>query len=210
MRVRKHAATGVTLAVAAALAFPAAAAPHAGLVSTDPGAGANLGASPSAIRLTFSEPVQASFSTVRVVDERGREHQVGPPTTPGRSVTLTERVQLLPRGVYTVRWRTVSAVDGHASAGAFVFGVKKAPTGPVVETGAAPAASRFEMVARWIFLAGLVLLVGAGAAAVGRFGGRTDLRLAAVAWAVAAGGLLLLGEAQRRTAGTSVRTSRTC
>ena len=37
----------------------------------------------------------------------------------------------LPDGVYTVAWRTVSAVDGHLATGSFAFGIGVAPPAPV-------------------------------------------------------------------------------
>ncbi|MEA2419579.1 MAG: CopC domain, partial [Thermoleophilaceae bacterium] len=59
---------GIALLLALA---PANAFAHAGMTRSDPAAGAALGASPAAVRLTFSERPQASLSRVRVFDSRG-------------------------------------------------------------------------------------------------------------------------------------------
>ena len=52
------------------------------------------------------------------------------------------------------------------------------------------AASRLEMLSRWVFLTGLVALLGAGFAGIARFGGSKgqDLRLGAAGWLLAACG----------------------
>ena len=129
---------------------------HAGLILSDPIAGAALGDTPTAIRLTFSEHPEASLSVIRVLDTNGAQHQLGlvEPVT-GDLNSPTVRVQRVRRGVYTVTWRVVSAVDGHATGGAYAFGVGVAPTGAAAhESSTTPLASRLEMLARWILLAG--------------------------------------------------------
>src|SRR6476469_2962872 len=96
---------------------PASALGHAGLVRSDPAPGAALGASPTAIRLTFSERPQASLSRLRVLDGRGQLVRTAP--VYGAGLSLAVPVARLPRGLYTVDWRVVSAIDGHASFGKF-------------------------------------------------------------------------------------------
>jgi copper transport protein len=92
-----------------------------------------------------------------------------------------------------VSWRTVSAVDGHAAAGSFAFGVgvtppaTAGPAEPAVNAGGTPAA----IVARFLLYAGLVVLLGAGyvGGVIGRRveGAAAVLgRLATGAWIVAA------------------------
>jgi copper transport protein len=193
-------------AIALFLALAPAAHAHAGLIRADPVAGAALGASPTAVRLTFSERPQASLSHVRVLDARGRPVQKGGAT--GAGVSLIVAVPRLARGLYTVDWRIVSAVDGHASFGKYVFGVGVAPPkGATVATSTSkPATSKLELLARWVLLSGLVLLVGSAVAGVARFGGSRgmDLLLATGGLIVAVIGLLLLAEAQRRAAHSSL------
>jgi copper transport protein len=102
----------------------------------------------------------------------------------------------------------VSAVDGHASFGKFVFGVGVTPPkgASLATVSSKPATSKLELLARWILLSGLVLLVGAAVAGAAGYGGSrgTDLLLATGGLLVAVVGLLLLAEAQRRAAHSSL------
>ena len=198
----------VALAVLLAGPMVSDAGAHAGLARTDPALGAALGAAPAAVRLSFSEEPEPSLATVRVLGPRGAAFQAGAAQrTPGDPLTLTVPVRRLPRGVYTVDYDVVSAVDGHNTSGSYAFGVGVAPTGAAaVARDTTPSASGLEIGARWLLLGGLVLLVGAGVAGVARFAGTggADLRLGAMGWALAATGLGLLAVAQRRTAGSSL------
>jgi copper transport protein len=207
---RRGFATALALAAATVLALAAGedAWAHAGLVSSEPKAGAELGAAPDAVRLSFSEQPEASLSEIRVLDADGIARQSGRPAAVGGDpLALSVAVPRLGRGVYTVTYRVVSAVDGHATAGTFAFGVRAAPTGVVATaTTAQPDTSTLEVFARWVLLLGLVALLGAAVAAVAWFGGSrgTDLTLAAGGWLAAVAGLLLLAVAQRDTAGSSI------
>jgi copper transport protein len=196
--------------LAAALAYVGAprAQAHAGLVISDPVAGATLGASPTVVRMTFSERPDAPLSSIVVIDNRGVAYQVGRPSaTPGNPLILTEPVQHLVRGVYTVNWRVVSAIDGHATTGAFDFGVQVSPSrSAAISRGTSTAVSSpLELVARWILILGLIGLVGGATAGVVGFGGRVGaIVLASGGWVVAVVGLVVLGLAQRSNAGTSL------
>jgi copper transport protein len=193
-------------ACAALLALTAAppAMAHSGLARSDPVAGATLGASPTTVKLFFSERPEASLSQVRVVDSRGSAALTGP-LQAGDDMSLVLSLPKLRRGVYTVTWRAVSAVDGHASSGAYAFGVEVSPRGAAVAVPAAQSdSSALEVVARGLLLIGLIALLGATVAAVARFGGPMDWRLAAAGWVLSAVGLALLAVAQRRTAGSSL------
>lgn len=175
---------------------------------SDPVAGVALGDTPTAIRLTFTEKPEASLSVIRVLDTNGAQRQLGPVEPfAGDPLSLTVRVRRLGHGVYTVTWRVVSAVDGHATAGAYAFGVGISPTGAATPASSTiPVASRLEMLGRWILLVGLVALLGAAVASVARFGGgaRDALKLGAGGWLLAVVGLVLLVDAQRRSAHASL------
>lgn len=193
----------------ALLAWPGSqeASAHAGLVRADPAPGATLTVPPKAIRLAFSERPEPSLSEIRVLDAGGAAYQGGG-TEPGGGdpLSISVPVRRLGRGTYTVSWRVVSAADGHATSGTYAFGVGVSPKGgAAVATATAPASSWLEAWARWIFLIGLVVLLGASVAGVARFGGSggTDLALAAGGWAASLAGLALFAEAQRRTADSS-------
>ncbi|MCX6364065.1 MAG: copper resistance protein CopC, partial [Actinobacteria bacterium] len=168
------------LAALACVAGPVATAcAHAGLESSDPAAGSSVSASPEVITLTFAEDPDASLSLVRLLDADGK-------TVPGVSaikavdgkprelqVTLA---QDLGQGVYTVNWRSVSAVDGHVQNGAFAFGVGVTPapgsTKAVDLLNVSPWMSALGSIGRWLLYAGLALFVGAAATCLLVFAGR--------------------------------------
>jgi copper transport protein len=177
---------------------------HAGLRQGDPLPGSALGDTPTTVVLTLWERPEPSLSVIRVVDTRGSAKQIGPPElVSGKPLALAARVKPLGRGIYTVSWRIVSAVDGHATTGSYAFGVGVVPTGAAASVVSSPSASPVEMLARLLLISGLVLLLGASCAALARFGGAGDLRLGAAGWLLALLGLALLGEAQRRNADAS-------
>jgi copper transport protein len=124
---------------------------------------------------------------------------------PGERGAIAVAVPPLGRGVYTVSWRVVSAADGHATAGAFVFGVGVAPAQGVSAQSSTPQESLLEVVGRWLFLVGVMALLGASVADVAGFGRSraTRLVLAGGGLAVSAAGLVVLAVAEVRTAGTS-------
>jgi copper transport protein len=181
---------------------------HAGLVASDPAAGAALGAAPASVRLTFSERPAASLSELRLRDSHGAPLRVpSPKLAAGDPLSLVVVLPPLGRGVYTVSWRIVSAVDGHATSGVFAFGVRQTPTGAQARaTSTTPGGSGVEFAGRLGFIVGLVALLGAAIAGVARFGGRAgaEVRLAATGWLLAVAGLVVLLVAQRHSAGVSL------
>ncbi|MCX6371604.1 MAG: copper resistance protein CopC [Actinobacteria bacterium] len=170
----------VASAALACLAAPVQiASAHAGLESSDPASGSSVSASPKVITLTFAEDPDASLSLVRLLDADGK-------TVPGVSaikavdgkprelqVALT---QALGQGVYTVNWRSVSAVDGHVQNGAFAFGVGVTPapgsTKAVDLLNVSPWMSALGSTGRWLLYVGLALFVGATTTCLLVFAGR--------------------------------------
>jgi copper transport protein len=203
--VRRRAIAVLALAVALTGLFAGDAQAHAGPRRTDPVEGATLGDTPEFVRVTFSEKPEPSLSSIRVLDTSGAAFHVGSAEPVADDpLSLAVRVRPLERGVYVVNWRVVSAVDGHPTQGAYAFGVRVSPAGIAVGGAAMnPAASRFEMLARWLLIAGLVVLAGAGMASVLQFGGPADRLLGGAGWLVAAAGLGLLAIAQQRSAAAS-------
>ncbi|MFL6117875.1 MAG: FixH family protein [Catenulispora sp.] len=114
------------LFLVAGLLIPGAgpASAHATVVSTSPGDGQVLVGAPSAVSVTFDEPVELEFGALRVFDPSGARVDDGDPAHPaGRGDTVTVRVRGgLPQGTYTASWRVISA-DSHPVAGAFTFSV---------------------------------------------------------------------------------------
>jgi copper transport protein len=184
--------TWLLLAVAllAATAGPAAVSAHALLRSSDPAAGATLGAAPTSVLLTFGETPDPKLTSVQVLDRDGANHAESPleaVSDPADSI----RVPLggLPDGVYTVTWRTVSAVDGHVSVGTFAFGIGIAPPSgePQQSGGDSASGSPAAIGSRWLLYLGLIGLIGAAfvAVAVARKPVPELLLMAAAGWVLA-------------------------
>jgi len=165
--VRRPFVVALALAALTAGALAPATLAHALLQSSDPAAGSTVGAAPTVVRLTFGERPDPRLSTVRVLDTSGRNHASGAVTASRTDpLSLEVPVDALSDGVYTVSWRTVSAVDGHAALGSFAFGVGVAPPKTGTNTVATPsglaAASPVAALARLLLYAGLMAMLGAG------------------------------------------------
>jgi len=195
--------------VGAAVVLPLPVSAHALAQSSDPADGSTVGQPPAAITITFGEAPDAKLSTITVLDTTGRSFDAGPTQpVPGNADQLRVAVKPLPRGVYTVSWRTVSMVDGHFATGAFAFGVAVAPTGAGAATAAvsgAPPPSTLAVAGRWMLFAGLVLLLGAAFAAlvVFRAPPASTVPVLTVGWLLTAIGTYAVAEAQREAAGAS-------
>jgi copper transport protein len=194
------------LATLCALVNPVLLSAHGGLRRSDPEAGATLGATPKTVRLFFSEPPELSLAEIQVFDASGVAQQTArPQRVLEEPRSLVVPVRPLEKGVYVVNWRVVSAIDGHATSGSFAFGVKMPPSGAAITAQTAnPPAPALELIARWLLIAGFVVVLGAAVATVAGFGGAADLLLAWCGWGIAATGLALFGMAQSRGAGTGL------
>jgi copper transport protein len=152
------------------LATGPAAAAHGNLRSSEPAGGASLQRAPHAVALSFTEAPDVTLSSIRVLDATGHAVAGGrPEAVPGRPLELRVPLHGLRDGTYTVSWRTISAVDGHPTAGTFAFGVGVG--GPVLPPAQAVAAARatpppspLAVAGRWAYYWGLTLLLGAAAA----------------------------------------------
>lgn len=154
--------------LAAALGFalwvgPGGAA-HALRSSSDPADGATLANPPSQVVITFTEQPDAKRSTIEVLDTSGKRAAGPTPQLVAGQPATVLRIPVtttLPKGVYTVNWKTISAVDGHLATGSFSFGVGQTPpAGGVTSTVRQPGASEVASVSRWLCLAGLIGLLG--------------------------------------------------
>lgn len=132
---------------------------HALLLRSDPPANASLPAAPQEIRLWFSEPLEAQFSSVELRDSDGQRFQkLQPQPDPADEQQLVAPLEELPNGLYTVTWRVVSRLDGHTTHGSFVFGVGVPVTSAPTEIRESIPAD--SVLIRWINL--LALAAGMG------------------------------------------------
>ena len=153
-------------AVVAAALLPAPAFAHANLDRADPPPGTQLDQPPPQLQLFFSEAVDGGFSRVQLLNvqrdavDRG-DSRVAPDDPRAMLVSLPPQ---LPNGVYTVAWRTLSAVDGHRVDGAFplIIGPMPAEGVPVPATAAASQATFAPETAlgRWWFYVAASALFG--------------------------------------------------
>jgi len=110
-------------AVAIAVLSHTAAMADVKLVSADPPAGATVHTAPTTISITFSDKIDAKFSSIVVVDERDQRVQQGAAeATSYGAKTMTIAVKPLTAGVYRVIWRAVGA-DDSKSKGKYEFTV---------------------------------------------------------------------------------------
>lgn len=157
--------TGLTLLLGAGQALA-----HTRLLSSTPAEGANLAGAPDRVSLTFSEAIQADFSTVTVTGPDGTTWQSGAVTADGATVSIALR-PLRPAGRYEIGYRVVSD-DGHPVTGKVGFvltaaGAAAAPPAPVAQ--ASPPAPAGDIPV-WPWIVGAVVLLGAGVIAALRLG----------------------------------------
>ena len=208
-RVRFPRLTWVILSIVVALLLsPRESAAHAKLQAASPSANSQLDQSPSEIKLSFTEPIEVRLSKITVRSAR-QSQALSVSGVPGDRRSCIAALTPLKPGAYVVDWQVVSS-DGHATSGSYSFTIREhetqapAVTQPEEPMGLPPPpppdASPREMFARWVFISGVAVLLGAAAASAARFGGGGDITVAATGWAIAAVGIVLLGDAQRRAA----------
>jgi len=95
---------------------------HAFLDHAEPRVGSTV-ASPPALTLQFTEPVEPAFCRVEVVGPAGNPIEIGAVEHPAPAALRVALPPLSP-GDYTVQWAVVS-VDTHPTEGRFTFSVKR-------------------------------------------------------------------------------------
>lgn len=140
---------GALAAILWVCAWPPTASAHAYVVHADPPPNAALASAPVTVQIWFDEPVQAVFDALTVTGEQGQRVDRGDAHVDAhdpKHLLVSLRPGLGP-GLYTARWRVVSA-DGHPVSGTIPFSVGQAASrAPVTSQGYVPGA---DMVAvRW-------------------------------------------------------------
>lgn len=141
------------------------AAAHGFSIGGEPEPYAILEAAPSRVVVMMTEPVEPSFSHVRVLDADGTEYATGKPySADGNTSRLGIDVGSLPNGTYTVAWEARWLSDGHDTKGTYGFALGNA-TLPA-DFGASGAANAFagpdalEVFLRTTLFIGAFLAVG--------------------------------------------------
>ena len=157
----------LTLALACLLALAVqsqVAEAHANLIRSEPPANSTLDASPDRIALWFSEPMEAAFSEIQVLNSAGARVDNKDSAVDANDLTLMSvNLPELPDGTYTVAWRNLSTIDGHGLRGSFIFSVgEPLSEAATAQTPDAPLlGSPEEPYIRWIVLLSALTLTGA-------------------------------------------------
>lgn len=137
---------------------------HAYVVSTVPGIGASVDASPARVTVSFDEPVTLESKTPLVV--RGQDGTIDE-CTGGARMNPDEATQVacvlaapLDEGTYTVSWRVTSA-DTHVVHGVFSFGVRQTASARAGETSSPlDPSGTLATLLRWLVLLGSIAIAG--------------------------------------------------
>src|SRR2546427_7306238 len=104
------------------LGAPAVAQAHAELQLASPAPGIGLAQAPAAVVIKFSEPLNLVLSRILVLDATGHDVATGSTgAVTGDPDAMQRRLGFLPVGQYTVRWTSVSLLDGHTLQGSYSF-----------------------------------------------------------------------------------------
>ena len=93
---------------------------HAFLDHASPLVGSTVASAPREVSLTFTQNLEAAFSSVQVTDGNGARVDQGKPQVSGN--TMRVGLKSLSAGTYRVRWHALS-VDTHKTEGSFTFSV---------------------------------------------------------------------------------------
>jgi len=99
---------------------PLAARAHAFLDHASPLVGSTVPAAPHEVVLTFTQNLEAAFSTTQVTDSSSARVDQGKAAVSGNTMTIG--LKALGPGSYKVHWHVLS-VDTHSTEGTFTFHV---------------------------------------------------------------------------------------
>ena len=137
---------------------------HALLVRSIPEANAVLDRAPAQIELFFSEAVDPTFSTIKVLDANGQPVDNGDTQVDSADAThLTVSLRSLPDGIYTVAWKALSATDGHVTQGSFPFAVGNVDAAALADAAQANKQIKLsigEVIAKWLLYLSAMAIVG--------------------------------------------------
>src|SRR5205807_7969232 len=117
---------------------------------------------PARITATFSEPLNAQLSTLALVAPGGRKVRIRVQKAANGTELVVLPVVQLARGIYQVRWHSVSADDGHALDGAYYFGMQSSAPRGATQGQASPLAGTgwLRALQRGVFDAALIVFCG--------------------------------------------------
>ena len=111
--------------LALAFAAPASAWAHASLVKSVPAQRAVLYRAPAQIQLWFNERLEARYSSLTLLDAKGKALETGEVEIAGDDPkSMHAAIKSLPPGRYTVKYRVLST-DGHVVENQFSFTIRQ-------------------------------------------------------------------------------------
>ncbi len=154
----------------ALLMQPGQALAHAHLVRADLAPNSRLNVSVGTVRFWFDEPLNPALSRILILNRQGQQatDDTGTPN-PDNEEELDLTAPTLPDGVYSVRWTSASAQDGHILHGFYLFtvggpGAVSPPSAPTTIIGSAGAAldvsGLMVALAHWLVLLATTLWTG--------------------------------------------------
>ncbi|HEX5039722.1 MAG TPA: copper resistance protein CopC [Candidatus Limnocylindria bacterium] len=151
-------------ALAALLSAPGVVLAHAELTSAVPAPNGAVATSPDAVELRFTETIDPSTAGLDLLDSQGRAVAgVGAVSVDDDELGMRASLPDLEPGVYTVSYRIVSSVDGHATEGVYAFLVDPTGAAPPPADSArttSPSVDGFTVAARWVALAAILVALG--------------------------------------------------
>ena len=159
MTSQRRTARLLVLLAAVVLLFgsPSAVAAHAEVLLASPTPGTGLAQAPAAVVIKFSEPLNVALSRIDVLDGSGADVGQGPTlAVAGDAEAMRRPLGLLPTGQYTVRWTSVSALDGHTFRGTYSFAVgTRADTGTMIADSPLDSEGSIGLIGRFAALVAL-------------------------------------------------------
>jgi copper transport protein len=143
--------------------WPAVAAAHAVPLRATPSSNQSLAEAPRQVQLLFSEPLDPVFSHMQVIDASGQQVDSGDShLDPQDDRLLAVSVRPgLPNGIYTVVWRSLSAIDVHPDEGQYPLFVGVPVTRQTVATSSIETTATPETTfGRWWFYVAASLFGG--------------------------------------------------
>lgn len=140
---------------------------HVGLVQVEPEDGATLPSAPSEVRLWFSEPIAAEFTSVHLLNENSQELTgVSIHGSQAEANAINVTLPMLKTGGYTLFWKTMSAVDGHVTQGFTLFTIGTVsnnlqPARPAIQAPSTSDSTWIEGGLRWLNYVATAGIVGA-------------------------------------------------
>lgn len=140
---------------------------HPVYLDSTPRAFQSITDTPAEVIVFFTEPIELSYSSIRVLGPDGSRVDANDPhSVEGDTASIGVTMQPgLPEGEYTVTTKVLSAVDGHVVEETFIFGVGTGPIEPTTNQQR-DVLSPEESASRFPGMVGQVMVVGAAFASL--------------------------------------------